>query len=58
MYILHSYLPLGVIREVQGLPITDNCLNSFKLRTKRRKKNNHIQCMCMCVHTSSLQRPL
>ena len=30
MYVLHNYLPLGVIREVQGLPITDNCLNRFK----------------------------
>ena len=24
MYVLHNYLPLGVIIEVQGLPITDN----------------------------------
>ena len=30
MYVLHNYLPLGIIREVQGLPITDNCLNRFK----------------------------
>ena len=48
MYVLHNYLPLGLIREVQGLPITVivlTDLNEINMRTKKRLKKQ-IQHTC------------